>query len=86
MQTVISSFALTFVDDAIALTTGFASVCRDLVRSGIAGVHERLWAPIERLARSCDVACVLPAAPARGRKRFDVLGLFAPFRALRDLT
>jgi hypothetical protein len=86
MQTVISSLALTFVDDAIALVAGLAGVTRDLVVEGSAGVRATLSAPIDHLARACDVAGVLPAAPARHRKRFDVFGLSATFRALHDLT
>lgn len=83
MQTVISSLALTFVDDAIALVAGFASFTRDLVVEGSAVVRATLSAPIDRLARSCDVAGVLPAASGR---RFDVFGLSATFHALHDLT
>jgi hypothetical protein len=79
MQTVISNIALSFVDDAIALASGFVRICRDLISDAIDAVAVRLFAPIERLARRCDVAGVLPS---RRRGRFDVFG----FGALHDLT
>jgi hypothetical protein len=86
MQTVISSLALTLVDDALALVTGLVRVVSDGTGSAIAAARTRLSAPVDRLARACDVAGVLPAATAPRRKRFDVFGVSATLRALRDLT
>jgi hypothetical protein len=51
MQTLAAEIALTFVDDAIALMSG-----------GLRIVVRFLMSPIERLARACDVAGVLPAS------------------------
>ncbi len=64
MQTVISSLAFTFVDDAIALTTGLGRMMRDLTLDGLAAARARITAPIDRLARACDVAHVIPAREA----------------------
>ena len=50
MQTLAAQIALTFVDDAMALTTG-----------GIRIAVRLLMSPIERLAQACDVAGVLPS-------------------------
>lgn len=86
MQTVISSLAHTFIDDALALVTGFVRVTRDLAASVVARARAKLSAPIDRLARRCDVAGVLPAAPQDRSTRFDVLGISATLRALRELT
>lgn len=68
MQTLlVEKIALTFVGDAHALLTGFAKI---LVKT--------LTAPIDRIARACDVADVLsrrrsPAAKPSG-KSHDALG------------
>jgi hypothetical protein len=97
MQSVISSLAWTFVDDAIALVNGLGAVAWDLAASGIGAGQRKFMAPIVRLARACDVAGILtadgarrlPAHPtpaSRRGGRFDVFGLFATLRALRDLT
>jgi hypothetical protein len=101
MQTVISQIASTFVDDAIALIAGFGRITVDLATDLLASTRSRLMAPIDRLARACDVAGILSArdappsrganlaktrAPRRRRNRIDVLGILATFRTLRDLT
>ena len=86
MQTVISSLAHTFIDDALALVAGFVRVSHDVAASALAGARAKLSAPIERLARRCDVAGVLPAGPQDRGSRFDVLGISATLRALRELT
>ena len=96
MQTVISEIALTFVDDAIALATGFKRIALELARDLVAAGCARIMAPIDRLARACDVAGTLSTrkglrrqpswAPRRPRYRFDVLRIRAAFRTLRDLT
>jgi hypothetical protein len=58
MQTLAAQIALTFVDDAMALTTG-----------GIRIAVRLLMSPIERLAQACDVAGVLPShRPARSNR------------------
>ena len=49
MQTLATEIAITFVDDAAALITGCGWI--------VVGI---LMAPIERLAKACDVAGVLP--------------------------
>jgi hypothetical protein len=102
MQTVISQIAFTFVDDAAALATGFGRAVRYMAINLLIAARARVWAPVDRLARACDVANVLPArqAPparswARSQKatpkssrnsRFAALNVFATFRSLRDLT
>ena len=96
MQTVISEIAFTFVDDAIALATGFKRVALELARDLVAAGCARIMAPIDRLARACDVAGTLTTrdrvrrhktcAPRSPRYRFDVLRIRAAFRTLRDLT
>ena len=96
MQTVLSEIAFTFVDDAIVLATGFGRFTAELASDLGVAARRRIMAPIDRLARACDVAGILPArnqsktktktrAPRRGG-RFDVLGMRATFRNLRDLT
>ena len=85
MQTVVSSLAFTFVDDALALASGAVRLVADVTGSAFAATRNRLLAPIDRLARACDVAGVLPAASSR-RKRFDVFGISAAMRTLRELT
>ena len=59
MQMVISKLAFTFVDDATALVTGFGTLARDLTTSGFSAARARLTAPLDRLARACDVAGVM---------------------------
>jgi hypothetical protein len=96
MQTVISEIAFTFVDDAIALAAGFKRIALELARDLVAAGRARIMAPIDRLARACDVAETLSArdrvkrpqtcAPRRPRYRFDVLRIRAAFRTLRELT
>jgi hypothetical protein len=101
MQTVISQIAFTFVDDAIALTTGFARITADLAIDVLAAARNRMMAPVDRLARACDVAGILSARDAvktrchstppnltkpRAPRRFDIFGILATFRALRELT
>ena len=96
MQTVISEIAFTFVDDAIALATGFKRIALELARDLVAAGRARIMAPIDRLARACDVAGTLltrdrvrrheTCAPCSPRYRVDVLRIRAAFRTLRDLT
>jgi hypothetical protein len=85
MQTIIPSLAHTFADDALALARGVVRVTRDLAGSAFAAALARFTAPIDRMARTCDVAGVLPVAANR-RKRFGVFGLLASLRALQELT
>jgi|HubBroStandDraft_2_1064218.scaffolds.fasta_scaffold2970613_1 hypothetical protein len=96
MQTVISEIAFTFVDDALALAVGFKRIARELARDLVAAGRARIMAPIDRLARACDVAGTLSTrdrvkrdkicALHSPRYRFDVLRIRAAFRTLRDLT
>jgi hypothetical protein len=64
MQTIISEIAFTFVDDAIALARGFATVARDIAVKMLASARVRLLAPLDRLARACDVGGVIAAREA----------------------
>jgi hypothetical protein len=64
MQTVISQITSSFVDDAIALTTGLGRITVDLATDLLASAHTRLMAPIDRLARACDVAGIISARDA----------------------
>jgi hypothetical protein len=114
MQTIISEIVFSFADDAIALATGFKRIAVELAADLVAAARTRIMAPIDHLARACDVAGTLSArdqanrrastgthlkttrasairvsatwAPRRQRDRFDVLGIRAAFRTLRDLT
>jgi hypothetical protein len=98
MQTIISELAFTFVDDAVALASGAASVARDLVAEMFRSVRNRLLAPVDRLARACDVGNVLSARQAamtRPRTLRAIRSAPAPrrlrnrfniFGGLRDLT
>ena len=64
MQTIISEIAFTFVDDAIALATGFVGVVRTLAVENLEAIRARLCAPVDRLARACDVGGVIAAREA----------------------
>lgn len=99
MQTVISELAFTFVDDAISLATGFLGLCRDLAVEAFASARNRMLAPVERLARACDVGGVIAAREAAmtrsryrraNRQRLSVPRRWRdrlnPFRGLYDLT
>ena len=66
MQTVISAIAFTFLDDATALATGFKRVTLELAAGLIAAARARITAPVDRIARACDVAGTLSGdRPAR---------------------
>jgi hypothetical protein len=83
MQTVISQIAFTFVDDAIAVATGFGRAVRYLTIDLLVAARARMMAPVDRLARACDVAHVLPAretALTRARYR-GVSRIAAPAKA-----
>jgi len=69
MQTIISEIAFTFVDDAVALASGFASVARDIAAEMLSSARARLLAPVDRLARICDVGGVLAAREAATLRR-----------------
>jgi hypothetical protein len=105
MQSVISQVAYTFVDDAVALATGLGRITAGLTIDALAAARSRVMAPVDRLARACDVAGILAARDAakmrshvkavhrqntatsrRIRGRFDVFGIFAALRTLRELT
>ncbi len=99
MQMVISQLAFTFVDDAIALAKGFGDSCRDLAVGIFTAARRRILAPVDRLARACDVGGVIAAREA-AMTRFRHLGAnrrrlsaprrwhdrLNPFRGLSDLT
>jgi hypothetical protein len=64
MQTIISEIAFTFIDDAAALARGFATVARDVAVDMLASARVRILAPVDRLARACDVGGVIAAREA----------------------
>lgn len=88
MQTLAVDIAATFIDDAVALMTGFGrAVLRLAMR------------PIDRVANACDIAGVLTERRATFRmwrasrdrarlegRRFSALGRLSPFRRLSHLT
>ncbi|WP_375786438.1 hypothetical protein ACE10Z_01920 [Bradyrhizobium sp. Pha-3] len=85
MQTLALQLTTTFVDDAIELVKSFGHA-----------IFSVATAPIERIARACDVAGVLeqrradrraprPAA-RRGSRRKSRGCRWSPFDGLRDLT
>jgi hypothetical protein len=80
MQTFMPGLARTFLADALDLARGAVRLADTLCADALVAMR----APIERLARSCDVAGMLPAAPPHGR--FDPLGLRGAMRNLRDLS
>ncbi len=98
MQTIISEIAFTFVDDAVALARGFATVTRDVAVDMIVSARTRILAPVDRLARACDVGNVIPAreaamtrfrvhgAPRKRTAARHERGRFNVFRGLYDLT
>jgi hypothetical protein len=64
MQTIVSEMAFTFVDDAAALVMGFAGIVRDMAVSAFTAARKRVLAPVDRLARACDVGGVIAAREA----------------------
>jgi hypothetical protein len=61
MQTVLSEIAFCFVDDTITLATGFKRVVAELAVDLVVAARARIMAPVDRLARACDVAGTLSA-------------------------
>lgn len=99
MQTIISEIAFTFVDDAAALASGFVTVARDIAAGMLASARARLLAPVDRLARICDVGGVIAAREAatvrrrHGANKWQTgpgprrwRDRFNIFRGLHDLT
>ena len=92
----VENLALTFVDDARALVTGFGNI---LVKFAVS-LAEKVTSPIDRIARACDVAGVLPDRRtkanlvqfhARRRERASPRGTSSrrclfPFHSLKHLT
>ncbi len=64
MQTIVSELAFTFVDDAVALVTGFTGIVRDMAVETFTAARKRILAPVDRLARACDVGGVIAAREA----------------------
>ncbi len=99
MQTIMSEIAFTFIDDAAALVTGLGRVLRDVTVETFTAARTRILAPIDRLARACDVGGVIAARDA-ATMRFRTRGAnwqrttaprrlrdrFNIFRGLYDLT
>jgi hypothetical protein len=99
MQTIVSEIAFTFVDDAVALLTGFAGIVRDMTVEAFTAARKRVLAPVDRLAQACDVGGIIAAreaammhsrirranrqCAAAPRRWRDRLNIF---RGLRDLT
>jgi hypothetical protein len=82
MQTLVLEIATTFADDALALVKGSGRVAMHVV-----------MAPVERLAKACDVAGVLSqqtsrelSSPNRPRRRSRWFRCRSPFRSLSELT
>ena len=99
MQTIISEIAFTFVDDAVALARGFVTVARDIAAEMLKSARARILAPVDRLARMCDVGGVLAAREAATLRRRHQATHWQPrpaqrrwrdrfniFRGLQDLT
>jgi hypothetical protein len=99
MQTIISQTTHSFADDAIALATGFKRITIGLATDALTAMAQTIMAPVDRLARACDVGGIIAARDAAKRRsragaaslrrrlaRFDVFGICATFRGLRDLT
>jgi hypothetical protein len=98
-QTIISEIAFTFVDDGAALVTGLKGIVRDMAVETFTAARKLILAPVDRLARACDVGGVIAAREAatmRSRYRSanwqptaaprrwrDRLNIF---RGLHDLT
>ena len=61
MQPLIIQVATTFISDAFALVNGFRRIVTHLV-----------MAPLERIAKACDVAGILPERAARAAEREQV--------------
>jgi hypothetical protein len=83
MQTIISQIAFTFVDDAIALVTGFGRIAVDLATDMLVSARSRLMAPIDRLARACDVAGILSTRDAAKTRSRSGGAKLAGIQALR---
>jgi hypothetical protein len=64
MQTIVSEIAFTFVDDAAALIGGFVGILRQTAVAALWAGRERVLAPVDRLARACDVGGVIAAREA----------------------
>jgi hypothetical protein len=85
MQTLVSQFTTSFVDDAIELVKGFGKL-----------IVQAVTAPIERIANACDVGGVLAerrllARAARARRQARPApsqrkSCFSPFGSLKHLT
>ncbi|MHC2331120.1 hypothetical protein [Bradyrhizobium sp. USDA 4454] len=73
MQTLALQLTTTLVDDAIELVKGLGR-----------GILSLAMAPIERIARACDVAGVLEQRRADRRKQRRCR--WSPFRGLGELT
>lgn len=99
MQTIISEIAFTFVDDAIALVRGFAGILRDIASEPLTAARARILAPVDRLARACDVGGVISAREAAMTRSLHLRASWQPmpaprrwrdrfniFRGLYDLT
>ena len=102
MQMIISEIATTFVDDAVALAKGLAGLARDMTVGLFVAAWRGVLAPVDRLARACDVAGVLRARHAvmtrarvegatwrrtsTPRPRRKRSGVCNVFRGLQDLT
>ncbi len=88
MQTVISEIALTFVDDIVAAVTDFGQTIRRFTRDRLTAARAWVLAPVDRLARACDVGNVLPAPDVRAPRepRFAAWNVFEMFRTLHHLS
>lgn len=97
-STFVAALAETFLDDAVALIAGAGRFAADLVLDGLRTMREAAFAPIDRIARTCDVAGVLDARGRTARPRLSRAetlaaryrnekgGPFSFFRVLRHLS
>jgi hypothetical protein len=96
----VEKLALIFVGDAYVLATGFGKILVKIAMSPIERMAGAVTAPIEQIARACDVAGVLSDrrtkasfttfrsrrhAPISSRRTSPRRCLF-PFRSLNHLT
>jgi hypothetical protein len=61
---IISEIAFTFVDDAAALVAGLKDIVRDMAVETFMAARKHVLAPVDRLARACDVGGVIAAREA----------------------
>jgi hypothetical protein len=84
MQTLTARLACDFADDANAILTGACRLAVIMTRDAWETVTAKATAPLDRMARACDVGGVLDIR--RAKRNFDILGVRRLFRSLNNLT